>query len=251
MKLKFHGVSVEEAVNRIVSGLRNYFASSGARKAIIGLSGGIDSTTTLFLLVKALGASKVLGLFLPSRVTKRQDFEDVKEITEKLGVELRVVNVEGAAQALVKQIGTEDKLVIGNMHARLRMTVLYAYSNMLNGLVVGTSNFTEFMLGYFTKFGDGACDILPIGNLYKTEVYQIARFLGVPEKIIKKVPSAGLWEGQTDEGELGLSYAEIDEILFKLLQGELKGDENEKVKRVAELMSKNEHKRRLPYVIKL
>ncbi len=227
---------------------------ANAGGVVIGISGGIDSATTAYLAVKALGKEKVLGLIMP--YYQNRDVEDAKLVCSSLGIECREINIKPIVDSFVSQLGFQpDKRSLGNIMARTRMVILYAHANSKNYLVLGTSNRSEFLTGYFTKWGDGASDYAPIINLYKTEVWEVAKFIGVPERIIKKKPTAGLWEGQTDEDELGISYRLLDEILWRLVDL-LKDKEEiaeelavpvETVEYVENLVKRSEHKRRLPY----
>jgi NAD+ synthase len=227
---------------------------ANAGGVVIGISGGIDSATTAYLAVKALGKEKVLGLIMP--YYQNRDVEDAKLVCSSLGIECREINIKPIVDSFVSQLGFQpDKRSLGNLMARTRMVILYAHANSKNYLVLGTSNRSEFLTGYFTKWGDGASDYAPIINLYKTEVWEVAKFIGVPERIIEKKPTAGLWEGQTDEDELGISYRLLDEILWRLVDL-LKDKEEiaeelavpvETVEYVENLVKRSEHKRRLPY----
>lgn len=184
-----------------------------AEGVVIGLSGGVDSATTLFLCVEALGNDKILALMIPWEINKKEDTEDAIQMCEKLEVKYRVIKIDPILESFGSILDLSDKLVKGNLIARIRMCILYYFANKDKLLVVGAGNKSEHLQGYFTLHGDIACDFLPLGNLYKTEVKELAKELGVPKKIIEKQPSAGLWEGQTDEEELGISYEELDKIL--------------------------------------
>lgn len=205
---------------RIVKFIQDTFKSKGFNKAVIGISGGIDSAVVAALLVKALGKENVLGYILP--YGKQKDFIDARSIFDVFDIYYDVVK-EGYTsknEIDIKEIVDRfpcmtDNKRIGNIMARVRMIILFDKSAKHNALVVGTGNKTELTLGYFTLHGDGACALLPIGHLYKTQVRQLAKYLGVPQNIIDKAPTAGLWEGQTDEGEFGATYEEIDEILYR------------------------------------
>jgi NAD+ synthase len=183
------------------------------------------------------------------------DVDDARLVCESLGIDYRVIGIKPIVDAVVAQLGFQpDRRSLGNIMARARMVLLYAHANQLNRLVLGTSNRSEVLTGYFTKWGDGASDVAPLINLYKTEVWEVARFLGVPGRIIEKKPTAGLWEGQTDEDELGISYRLLDEILWRLVDlkmsrervAEELGVPVEKVEYVESLVRRSEHKRRLP-----
>ncbi len=249
----------EKVTNRIVDFIRNTVKSANADGVVIGISGGIDSATTAFLCVKALGKDRVLGLIMPEKgVTKEEDVEDALEICKILGIRHKLVYINPMVEAFLKNLNKGSDIAVANLKPRIRMIINYYHANTLNYLVAGTGNKSELLTGYFTKYGDGGVDFLPIGDLYKTEVFELARYLGVPEKIIKKTPSAGLWVGQTDEDELGITYAKLDTILKALEKG-YKPDEipekfnvsSDEVKHVIELLEKNKHKREMPPVVKL
>ena len=202
---------------------------------VIGLSGGLDSSVVAALSVRALGKEGVLGLLLPSPTTNPDDTRDAEELARSLDIQYKKIPLEPILEAFRGSLEV-DKFAYGNLMARVRMILLYYYANLNNLLVVGTGNKTELSVGYFTKYGDGGCDMLPLGDLYKTEVKELAKELAIPEKIIEKTPTAGLWEGQTDEGELGIKYEELDNVL----KGKAKSE------RVQELIKASEHKRRAP-----
>lgn len=231
--------------------------NAGAKGAVLGLSGGIDSALTAFLAVRALGKERVLALLMPERdITPPEDVEDAREVVRLLGIRSIEMDLSPILDGYGKVLPSErvrevPRLVAGNLKARVRMTLLYWHANLENLLVLGTGNKTEIMLGYSTKHGDAAADILPLGGLYKKEVRSLARRLGVPGKIIEKEPTAGLWPGQTDEGEMGITYADADAILEGLETG--LGTEEltktygpEKVELVIERIRRSQHKRELP-----
>ncbi|AEH25300.1 NAD+ synthase [Pyrococcus yayanosii] len=243
----------EAAIERIVDFIRRKVREAGVSGVVIGISGGVDSATTAFLAVRALEREKVLGLIMP--YYDNGDLEDARLVCETLGIECRVISIKPIVDSLVSQLGFEpDRKTLGNIMARARMILLYAYANSMNRLVLGTSNRSEFLTGYFTKWGDGASDYAPLINLYKTEVWAIADRLGVPKRIIEKEPTAGLWKGQTDEDELGINYKLLDEILWRLIDLKKSPEEIakeleipiEKVEHVEKLVKTSEHKRRLP-----
>ncbi|WP_297535650.1 NAD+ synthase [Thermococcus sp.] len=246
-------LNYESAVEKIVDFISEKVKEADADGVVIGISGGIDSATTAYLAVKALGKERVLGLIMP--YYENQDVEDAKLVCESLGIEYKVINIRPIVDAFVQSLGFRpDKKSLGNIMARVRMILLYAHANAKNYLVLGTSNRSEFLTGYFTKWGDGASDYAPLINLYKTEVWEVAKLVGVPERIIEKKPTAGLWEGQTDEDELGISYRLLDEILWRLVDLKMPkekiaqelGVSIERVEYVENLVKRSEHKRRLP-----
>ena len=210
----------EEDVADLTGFIRSTVQKIGCKGVVVGLSGGVDSATVTKLCVDALGPEKVLNVFMPSRVTPAEDYKTTSELSSMWGTEYKVVDVQPAVDALAAVLlsGRETPLERGNISARCRMIVLYNLAKKRDYIVMGTSNQSELMMGYFTKFGDGACDVTPLANMYKTEVRQIARIIGVPEPIIAKPPSAGLWEGQTDESEMGITYENLDGILYDMEQ---------------------------------
>jgi NAD+ synthase len=206
------------------------FIKRYAKKGVVGLSGGVDSSLVAVLAVKALGRDNVLGYMMPAG-NAREDMDYARMHAEKLGIEYRAVHLAGAVKECSLSSGLfDDNINAGNLKARLRMACLYGAARKYQGVVLGTGNKSELMVGYFTKYGDGGVDILPLGQLYKTQVWRLAQEVGVPEEIVKRVPTAGLWPGQTDEGELGIKYADLDKIL---LGHELHFD----IRRIAEINS--------------
>ncbi len=207
------------AIDRISGFINSQVRESDADKLLVGLSGGIDSSVTSALTVEAMDPDMVHGLILPGGPTGDEDIDHAENHAESFGIDYDVLEIESATQEIeeISNIESPGKVATGNIRARVRMILLYHYSNQLNGLVMGTGNRTEYLLGYFTKHGDGATDIGPITGLYKTEVRSVARKLGVSEEIIEKPPSAGLWQGQTDEEEIGAKYSDIDPFLVEYI----------------------------------
>lgn len=242
--------------NDLVSFIRRKIQEVGANGAIIGLSGGIDSTLTAYLAVEALGADKVLGLLLPEKgITPKQDIDDAIEVADILRIDHKVIDISKVLRSFSSIIPDYDKnnfLASGNLKARTRMCILYYHANLMRRMVVGTGNKTELLLGYFTKYGDGGVDIEPIGGLYKTQVRALSPYIGVPARIIDKTPTAGLWQGQTDEGELGVTYEVADKILAMLVDEKKDILEVKKifsapqVERLVALMNANKHKKLAP-----
>ncbi len=235
--------------------IRDTVGRIGCDGVVIGLSGGLDSAVTTKLCVDSVGADRVLNVFMPSRVTPAEDYKVTSELCSMWGTEYRIVDVQPAVDALTATLlsDVEAPLERGNISARCRMIVLYNFAKKKNSIVIGTSNQSELMTGYFTKFGDGACDVTPLANMYKTHVRQLARIIGIPGKIIEKPPTAGLWEGQTDETEMGITYDDLDVILYDL---EMDMSDQEiarhalvpvgKVAEIRDLVRKMEHKRLTP-----
>jgi len=224
----------------------------GAKGFVLGVSGGIDSAVCLRLCVRAVGKGKVLALLMPEKDSPKEDLRDSKDLCKSEGVKYEIVDISKTIKAFQDAVrGKIDKKSLANIKARCRMIVMYHYANSESRLVVGTSNKSELLIGYFTKFGDGGADLEPIGDLYKTEVRQLAKDIGVSEKIIRKVPTAGLWKGQTDEGEIGIKYEKLDAILLGI---ELGLDEKQiaeraetttrEVQRISKIVRLSSHKRK-------
>ena len=244
-----------EDVDETIGFIRSSVEEVGCEGLVIGLSGGLDSAVTTKLCVEAIGAEKILNVFMPSRGTPAEDYKVTYSLSKEWGTEYRVIDIQPAVDALTAVLlsDTEAPMERGNISARCRMIVMYNLAKKRNYIVVGTSNQSEIMMGYFTKFGDGACDITPLANMYKTEVRQMATFLDIPQPILDRPPSAGFWVGQTDEDEMGIVYEKLDVILYGLEQGRsdkaISTDTDvpiEKVKEIREEVRKMEHKRLLP-----
>jgi NAD+ synthase len=237
--------------------IRNKLDAAGVDRAVIALSGGIDSTLTSHLLVEAVGADNVHALVMPSEVNREANMSDAERIAaELLGVEYDVVAVEPIADAFLEAYPDAggDQLAVGNLRVRVRAVLNYLVANHEDALVVGTGNRSEALVGYFTKYGDGAVDCHPIANLYKGQVRQLARHVGVPEDLAAKTASAEMWTGQTDEGELGMDYATLDSILALHVDGPLSvsatadhvGVDEATVEQVRALYERSAHKRAAP-----
>jgi len=223
--------------------IRYAYWTSGCTGIVVGLSGGVDSAVAAAFCCRAIGVEKVLGLSLPSSISNPADTKDAAAFCEQTGMMHRIISIEPMLEGFrTMPEFKESRYLIGNLMARTRMAVLYYHANRDRKIVCGTSNRSEFMLGYCTKYGDNAADLQPLLHLYKSEVYEYADELGIPKSIINKAPSAGLWEGQRDEEEIGLSYAEIDHSLQAL---ELKSwtAATPTEEKVLELVKKSEHKR--------
>ncbi len=224
----------------------------GAKGFVLGVSGGIDSATVLALCARAVGKDRVLALLMPEKGSSKEDLADGKTLCASEGVDYKIVDITGPVEAFKKAVkGNPDKRSVANIKARCRMIALYHHASAEGRLVVGTSNKSEILMGYFTKFGDGGADLEPIGDLYKTEVRELARHMGIPKRIIEKAPSAGLWKDQTDEGEMGITYDRLDAILLGI---ELGLDEKEiarraessrkEVERISRTVRLSSHKRK-------
>lgn len=245
-------MEVNEIKDRIITWLRKQVKNAGCKGLVIGLSGGIDSSVVGVLSKKAF-PNNVRGVILPC-MSSPQDEEHALLIAKKFDIPVETIDLEEVFKAKIKALtGNEydekrnKRLEFANIKPRLRMITLYYFANKHNYLVVGTDNKTEALTGYFTKYGDGGVDILPITNLYKRDVRHLAKHLGVPDIIITKKPSAGLWKGQTDEDEMGISYDELDEILDCMEKGkDLNSFDKGKIAKVKNMIKNTEHKRCMP-----
>jgi len=242
----------------LVRFLRAEAGKFGFARAVLGLSGGIDSAVSAALAVRAFGPESVLSVMMPYRTSDPASERDAREVAASLGLDPRLVPISEMADGYLAQEAVEDRMRRGNVMARCRMIVLYDLSVEWGGLVIGTSNKTEALLGYSTQFGDSASALNPIGDLYKHQVRQLARHLGLPASVIDKAPSADLFAGQTDEAELGFTYEEADRLLYLLVDerhGEEQlveaGFEREFVRGVARRVAMNQYKRVPPIIAKL
>jgi NAD+ synthase len=239
--------------------IHNQIEEAGRKMAVVALSGGVDSALVATLAVRALGPERVVSHALPDGdVLRSEDAADAAELAKALKITHREIPLAEILTASRRTLGAVDlkgdQMAWGNLKPRLHMVVNYFVANAFNGLVLGTGNKTESLLGYFTKYGDGGVDLLPIGHLYKTQVRQLARHVGIPAHILEKIPTAGLWPGQTDEGEIGMSYALMDQILCCLHDRGLSiartaadlNLDHQLVRRLADMMRRSEHKRRMP-----
>lgn len=248
-----------DLTEKILTGfIRTELNRAGFNKTLMGLSGGIDSAVSLYLSARALGPENVLAIRMPYKTSSKDTLEDAQMMIDALGVQSMTIEITDMVDPLIRYYGQVDRLRSGNMMARMRMIVLYDQSAVFNGLVMGTSNKSEILLGYSTIFGDSAAALQPLGDLYKTQVRQLARALGVPDKVIDKAPSADLWLNQTDEGEMGFTYAEVDRLLYLLVDQRYhpedciaEGFEREFVEKVLRMMRKNHFKRIMPPIAKL
>ena len=236
----------EELAKRIVAWIRERVAGARCKGVVFGLSGGLDSSVVGVLCKRALPDGS-LGVIMPC-YSSRIDIEHAQTVARKFQISTETITLEGTFDSLLKALpsGEYDPatkiLAEANMKVRLRMITLYYLANRLNYLVIGTGNRSEIAVGYFTKYGDGGVDILPLGNLVKSQVRELAVHLGIPKEIVEKPPSAGLWAGQTDEGEMGITYEELDRYLTT-------GEAGEEIrKRVDAMMERSAHKRSTPAI---
>jgi NAD+ synthase len=242
----------------LVSFVREEITRTGLRRAVVGVSGGIDSALSCYLAVEALGPENVLAVCMPYKHSSPDSLRHAGLVIQATGVQTLTVDITPMVEPIFEQFPKMNSRRKGNVMARERMIVLYDQSAEFGGLVVGTGNKTEIMLGYTTLYGDSACAINPLGDLYKTQVRQLARAIGVPEEIVSKPPTADLWAGQTDEGELGFTYTEADQLLYLLVDERYSpaecvqaGFKKALVERVVETVRRNQFKRVLPPIAKL
>lgn len=235
---------------KIVAWIRRQVREAGAKGIVMGLSGGIDSAVVAGLAKEAVGNRNVLALFLPCH-SHANDLKDAKLVAGKLKIRTKTVDLTSSYDNLIRILPQALDMPKANLKPRLRAQVLYYFANKFNYLVCGTGNKSELMAGYFTKYGDGAVDILPIGGLYKRQVRKLAIELGIPGPIIEKAPSAGLWQGQTDEGEMGITYPELDDILERLETGKRQVLPGKKVNKVKRMIKRSQHKRQCALICKI
>ena len=251
-------LNLKEVHSELVEFLRESFKKAGFSKAVLGLSGGIDSALVAYLLRDALGKENVLAIMMPYKSSNPDSLNHAKLVVEDLGINSKTIEITDMIDAYFKNEEEATSLRMGNKMARERMSILFDYSSKENALVVGTSNKTEIYLGYSTQFGDSACALNPIGDLYKTNIWDLSRYLKIPNELIEKKPSADLWEGQTDEQEMGLTYKEADQVLYRMLEENKKVEEvlaegfnKDLVDNIVKRMNRSEYKRRMPLIAKI
>ena len=242
-----NSIDPEKTSEQLVTFLKTSFQKAGFTKAVIALSGGVDSATSFSLAVRALGVENVYPVLLPYGSLSTQGTLDAMSVIEALHTPPgHVTRID--IKPIVDLVPATDNVRRGNLMARTRMMLLYDQAKKQNALVVGTENKTEHLLGYFTRFGDDASDIEPLRNLYKTQVYVLAKYLQLPDVVLSRVPTADLWAGQTDEGEFGFTYKEADEILYQHFdeKKEITGFPKEVVEKVLSRAAANDFKHHLP-----
>lgn len=257
---KMNELSIDtELTKKILTGfIQTEITRAGFSRAVIGLSGGLDSALSCFLAAEALGAQNVLALRMPYKTSSQDSLDDAQQVIDALGVPSLTIEITEMVDPLFKRFPEMSNRRKGNIMARERMIVLFDQSEEFKGLVVGTGNKTEILLGYSTWYGDAACSLNPLGDLYKAQVRQLAQSMGVPQSILKKAPSADLWQGQTDEGELGFTYDQADRLLYLLIDERYTPEECVEagfdetfVRQVIQRVRRNQFKRVLPPIAKV
>jgi NAD+ synthase len=255
--LRFSESELEARRDHLVRFVRETASAAGTDRAVLGLSGGIDSTLTAYLAVEALGEENLHGLVMPGEVSREENMSDAEWVAQELGIPYDVFEINPIVNEFLDTYSEaeDDRVAVGNARARTRAVLNYLVANHENALVLGTGNRSEALVGYFTKYGDGAVDCHPLGNLYKQQVRQLAAHVGVPDELVEKEPTAGLWTGQTDEEEMGIDYDTLDAILALHIDGplsvaatarELDGVTDEQVRTVREMYERSAHKRDVP-----
>ena len=246
-----------DIANCIIEFIRLEVSRAQSHGVILGLSGGVDSSVAVSLATKALGNHRVIGLILPDKkVSEQKDIRDAVDIAKLLNIKYQIIDITEIKQKYIDLLPVE-KIPLGNLTARIRMTLLYYYANLYNKLVLGTSDKSEMMIGYFTKFGDGASDLLPLADVYKTQVRKLGTYLNVPQTILLKKSTPSLWRNQTAENEIGMEYEKIDNILKYIEENNSsisnkdlvkKGLNKKDVEFIQNLVLKNIHKKKLPKI---
>jgi NAD+ synthase len=250
---------VKEVITITKDFIKTYVENSGLDSVVLGLSGGIDSAVVALLCQQVLGKKNTYCLFLPEEATPKSDYRDLEIFVKKFNINCEIKEITDLVKNFQNNcLISPEKIALGNVKARIRMILLFEYANMKKSLVCGTSNKSELLVGYFTKYGDGGVDFMPLGDVYKTQVWELAKYLDISKKMIEKPPAAGLCKGEVDEDELKLDYYTLDKILYGL---ERKMTDEEiaqvvdisfkEVKRIRNMRIKSQHKRRLPLIPKV
>ena len=251
-------INTELARKILTNFIKSEITRAGFSKAVVGLSGGIDSALSCVLATEALGSENVLAVRMPYKASSSASLEHAQMVIEQFKVQSETIEITDMVDPLIARDPNMSKMRKGNIMARMRMIVLYDQSEVFNGLVVGTSNKTEILLGYSTLWGDSASALNPIGDLYKAQVRQLSRALGIPAAIVDKAPSADLWADQTDEAELGFTYEDVDKLFYLLIDQRFSpkecveaGFERDFVEKVVARVRSNQFKRMLPPIAKI
>jgi NAD+ synthase len=258
MKKNLLKINPKKETKRIEGFLQKTFTQQNISNALVGLSGGIDSATSFYLLRRILKPEQIFVLHLYYAEPQTTQIENMLKLAKIPKTNSKILSIKESVDTIAKtlniQPGEETKVRLGNIAARVRMIMLFDYAKAHNALVTGTENKSENLLGYFTRFGDQASDIEPIEHLYKTQIFQLAQHLGVPDEVIKQKPTAGLWQGQTDEGQFGFTYEEADQVLYLALEKHITTEELIKqgflhAKKILQWREQNLFKQNTPYTI--
>lgn len=255
-------MNYDKVYTELIDFIQKEMKRTGMKKAVLGLSGGLDSAIVAFLASKALGPENVIGILMPYRTSNMSSIDDAMKMVEFTGINHKIIEITNAVEAIAKHNMTDPEHLravrLGNIMARVRMITLFDFSTAHNAIVFGTGNRSEILLGYFTLFGDGANAINPIGSIYKTHLFQLAEHLELPEAVVKKAPSADLFEGQTDESELGFEYKNMDPVLYALFDLKMdkeaviaKGHNKELVEFVYKKVLSMQYKTKIPIIAKV
>ena len=253
-----HEINHEIAEKVITLFIKDSIIKNNFRNGIIGVSGGLDSAVVLALMERALGAEHTFALIMPYKTSSPESLEHARLWCKMLNVPTEEIDISPAVDAYFDRFPTDNPVLIGNKCARERMSVLYDFSARKNALVVGTSNKSELLIGYSTLYGDSAAAFFPLGDLYKTQLFDFAKYLNVPKEIVEKVPSADLWKDQTDEAEIGVPYSDLDEVLYNLVDLRKKPEDVEKmgfkkeiIEKIIQKVMNSQHKRTMPPIVKI
>ncbi len=247
-------MEIKKLNEKLIFGIKKFFKETNKDKAVLGLSGGIDSALVLSLLCESIGNENVTALLMPNKkITKNSNTIDAERLAKKLKIKYYIIQIDSFIQLFENLSWEQNKIAKANTNARIRAILLYNFANSTNSLVAGTGNKTEINLGYFTKYGDAAADFFSIGALLKTQVRELAKYRNLPQEFLDKNPSAELWVGQEDEKEFGMAYTELDLLLPLILENKEipLTISNEKIKKIKTLISSSQHKREQPKIIEV
>lgn len=257
--MKLPELDYSKISEKIANFIKDNVKEANSNGVVLGLSGGLDSVCVAYLACKALGSENVMAVCLPNSTTPEEDLLDAREVAKILEIEYREIDIDDILDSFLVELDEGNELSVANLKARIRMSIVYFYANLKGRMVIGTSNKSEMLYGYFTKYGDGASDFIPIANLYKSQVFQLSKHLGIPEEIISKPPRAGLTQNQTDESEIGMTYDKLDLLLYMVNDLKLSNEDiinnmkisSSEINRVRDKIKNSKHKNEFPPKAKL